>query len=401
MAPPIMNWDLFKSKLSNIKPINGDSEYLNKFITRCEHLIESYKIYNDAALNLHIIECIQEKLEGKAAFTVGNRVELNTWPKLKTALLQCFADRRDLNCLVQELIRAKPLKNEHLIDFGSRLQLIRSSVIQRISNDPNITAEERNCQINQYDKTALNTFIAGCDGTLKNNMHLRKPHSLEDAMAYVAEFENFERLYGSLNDKNNQQNTPNNGNRQHAHSQNSQRDNSNFYKNPNTYQNYVPNNTPVNKYPNSYSNRQYYQPNSVQNRESWPNQPIPIQSIPQNKRYFTNPQVFGPPKNVFKPNQIPQNQLPTPEPMSTTSRNFTERTRKPINNNNNNNRFFRSNPNAKPNFVSEELFLNQYGNSDYNHDNQYDEYDEIEFDENDEANRDENFQTARPSDGKT
>lgn len=93
---------------------------------------------------------------------------------------------------------------EHWTDFGIRLQLLRSNVVQRVSNDTTLEQKEKLCHISHYDKTALNTFIAGCSGTLKNNMYLRKPASLEDAMAYVNEFENFERLHGNCSDNKSQ-----------------------------------------------------------------------------------------------------------------------------------------------------------------------------------------------------
>lgn len=351
MAPPQMNWDLFKSKLHNIKPYDGDSNTLNKFINRCDSILDSYKVYNDAELNKHIFECIQEKLIGKAEAMVGNRVEINDWATLKTALVQCFSDRRDLDCLIQELTRTRPYKGEHLIDFGSRLQLLRSSVIQRISNDVKLSKDDKICQINHYDKTALNTFIAGCSGTLKNNMHLRKPSSLEDAMAYVNEFENFERLYGTVNEPRAQNskfqanNTSKQSNQHFA-----------FSARPQNHQ-FMQNNTNFN------SGAQYPRPNFVQ-RSYFPSQPINIQprQMPPQK-FFTNSQVFGKPQNVFAPKPIPANQLPKPEPMSTTSRNPTMISRKPMSGNQSyrfNN--FSSQPSRNyqrpPNFVFEELYSN-------------------------------------------
>ncbi|XP_056633553.1 uncharacterized protein LOC130443106 [Diorhabda sublineata] len=199
---PEMNWDLLKSRIDNIKPYDGNSNTLNKFLIRCEDLINDYRQFNDAQLSKHIFQSVQEKLIDKAEILVGNRAELTDWPRLKEALIQCFADRRNIDCLVQELTRMKPFRNEPLMNFGSRIQLLRSSIAQKISNNPNITNAEKVFQINHYDKTALSTFIAGCSGTLRNNLHLKNPASLEDAMAYLNEFENFEKLYGNLNDNN-------------------------------------------------------------------------------------------------------------------------------------------------------------------------------------------------------
>ncbi|XP_057662500.1 uncharacterized protein LOC130897584 [Diorhabda carinulata] len=119
-SPKTLNWELFKLKLENIKPYDGNLNTLNKFINRCEKLIETYSVYNDQDINNHVLECIQEKLIDKAEMMVGNRIDLNTWFKLKEALIQCFADRRDLDCILQKLTRTRPFKNESLIAFGNR-----------------------------------------------------------------------------------------------------------------------------------------------------------------------------------------------------------------------------------------------------------------------------------------
>ena len=39
MTADKINWDLFKSKLENIKPFDGDSNNLNGFIKRCKDLV--------------------------------------------------------------------------------------------------------------------------------------------------------------------------------------------------------------------------------------------------------------------------------------------------------------------------------------------------------------------------
>lgn len=391
MAPPVeisprqpMNWELFKSKLNNIKPFNGDSNALNKFLIRCENLVQTYQAYGDPMINAHVLECIQEKLVDRAELMVGNRLEINSWVSLKEALIQCFSDRRDLDCLVQELTRSKPHKGEHLNDFGSRIQLLRSSVISRINSDRNLTADEKQVQANHYSKVALNTFIAGCSGTLKNNLHLKKPASLEDAIAYVVEFENFERMYGNLQDRNPPQSKFN------TNASNFKQPFQNFQRNPN-FQNNPFQNPNFNQFPRPqfgnfnnplfqnepFNNNPFYQNqpfqrnhfNFPQNQKFvWPSQPINVQPIPQpKKKFFTNSQVFGRPKNVFRPNQIPKNQLPTPEPMSTTSRNPSLQSRSPYNDN--------FQPNNRPHFVFEELHTNQYTDPGQEIDYESDSYD--------------------------
>lgn len=351
-------YDMFKSALDNIKPYDGDVNQLNKFLTRCENFITKYNTFNDNELKQHVFQCIQEKLTGKAEIMVGRRMELDTWDKLKNALIQCFSDRRDIDCLVQELTRVRPHKSENLINFGNRLQLLVSNVIQRISNDQTLNLLQKNCQIDHYNKTALNSFIAGCAGNLRNNMYLKKPTTLEDAIAYVNEYENFEKLYGNFHDP-----------------LDKQKSNVVMPRNPNNFNNYSGNKYNQRPFQNQPQYQQFFRqqpfnPNpNFAPRPSWPSQPINIQprQMP-NQRYPTNNQVFGPPRNVFRPNQIPANQLPKPEPMSTTSRNPSFRTN-------------RTNfePRKPPNYTFEELYNKEINeNEEAFTPNFHDEYDYYE-----------------------
>lgn len=371
------NWNLFKSKVDIIKPYDGDANTLNKFIKACQGLIDSYKDLNDAELNKHIFDCIQGKLIGKAEIMIGNRSELSTWDQFKNALIQCFSDRRNLECLIQELTRTRPFKNEHLLSFGNRLQLLRSQVAQRISNDITLSNDQKMCHIQLYEKTALNTFIAGCTGVLKNNMHIKRPDSIEDAMAYVVEFENFENLYGCFSnlEKSNRANqipsrsSIGNTSFSPMNSNNSP----NYFGNaiatsPMNRNQFIPNSN--NQQFNNFPQQAFSFPRPQMNqRSTFPSQPINVQPrAPNSTRFPTNREVFGPPKNVFRPNQTPINQLPKPIPMSGISR-ATNATRKPFQN-----QFMQRQQYQRPNFKIEELYNNecddnqyfgQYNNQDY------------------------------------
>lgn len=388
-----VDWDLFKSRLNNIKPFDGDCNTLNKFILKCDKLIQTYSIHNNNELNSHIFDCVQEKLIGRAEVMVGNRSELTNWESLKAALQQCFSDRRDTDCLVQELTRTRPYKGEHLINFGTRLQLLRSNVAQRISNDLNLTQEQKLCHIKYYEKTALNTFIAGCTGTLKNNMHLKRLNSLEDAMAYVVEFENFEKLYGNLNNSQNQNNfgSQNKQNifsnaqnfsgfpNQKSMNQSNFNFGNNFNTNPNqqnifgrpNFNNFQNNNTPNFNTPN---NPNFNNSGSHTGFQTWPSQPInmpqPRQLPPQ--RYFTNKEVFGPPQNVFAPKPIPPSQRTKPTPMSISVKNTNGFNKQQSMQNQFNNQQQRGwNP---PQFIFEELHANEYEGNEDNTQQYYDQY---------------------------
>ncbi|KAH1028479.1 hypothetical protein HUJ05_001834 [Dendroctonus ponderosae] len=65
-VPTKINWDLFRSRIELIKVFDGDCNSLNKFIQKCDNLINSYAKFNDSELNQLIVDSIQEKLIGKA-----------------------------------------------------------------------------------------------------------------------------------------------------------------------------------------------------------------------------------------------------------------------------------------------------------------------------------------------
>lgn len=65
----------------------------------CDGFINKYACFNDKNVTEHLFECIQEAL-------CQSRIN----DKLETALILCFSDRRDFECLVQELTRDRSFK---------------------------------------------------------------------------------------------------------------------------------------------------------------------------------------------------------------------------------------------------------------------------------------------------
>lgn len=63
------------------------------------------------------------------------------WGYSKSAFIQCFSEKRDLDCLLEELTITRQSKTESMNDFGARLQLLRNSIVQCISNDIMVSLE--------------------------------------------------------------------------------------------------------------------------------------------------------------------------------------------------------------------------------------------------------------------
>ena len=72
-----------------------------------------------------------------------------------------------------------------------RIQDVRSLLFSKLNADASATAEEKLIKIKHYDDFALKTFINGLTYNMQLVVRLRQPDSLERALAYVKEEENF------------------------------------------------------------------------------------------------------------------------------------------------------------------------------------------------------------------
>lgn len=340
------NLQLLKMYVDTIPHYNGDPNTLEIFISSCDHLYDTYDAYSNPQLKQFLSRVVVGKLVDRAQILIGTRTELDSWPLIRQALRQSFGDQRNLDCLEQDLITLSPNRGEQPLDFGKRIQIARSRLASKISSIIDMPRQTKEIYLNQYDNLALKTFIRGLPSNLQSIIRLRNPATLEIAMNYVTEEENFRYT----------QNLPNMLMRSNPPKQQSvihnQRPQINYRAPNSTY--YTPafsNNANM----STFSNNRYMFPNNSQPNHNFnnfrtpsapqrfPSQPINIQPKFIPRHYPTNLQVFGPPKNVFKPTgQKPTNE---PEPMSTTSRNPT--IRQSIRN--------RFQPSGPRNFISEEL----------------------------------------------
>nr|CAH7723682.1 unnamed protein product [Callosobruchus chinensis] len=361
-----VNYQLLRLYIDTIPHFNGDNSTLEIFLEHCDHLIGTYTNANNQndPLNSFLIRAVVSKQTGNALALVGSRPEIRNWNELKILLGLSFGDQRNLDCLVQELIIMKPHKNESFFNFGQRIQKARSAIASKLIS-MNLAVAERTFQIKNYDELCLKTFIRGLTGRVQDMVRLRNPDSLELAISYVLEEENF-----MLHQR-----------------QSGQSQNSSFTQN---LQNRSQPQLPV-QFSNHFNQPKIasfprYPNISPQTRNTFPSQPIniqPRQNMPP-PRFFTNQQVFGkqnfPPKNfnVFKPTgQVSQTR---PEPMSTSTRNANF----PRGNQNRN--FFQST--GPRNFASQELH-NLQDSDDFNY-GDYSTYDQ-DFEHCNDANNSYSF----------
>jgi hypothetical protein len=253
------------------------------------------------------------KLVDRAQILVGSRLELTDWNQIKTALNNCFGDKRNIECLEQDLLLATPLKNEPPLEFGKRLQVYRSTLAQKINSQTNMDQATKIIYLRQYEQICLKTFIRGLTGSLQCFIRLKNPENIEVAMTYVIEEENFHYSQNLFKNpvppktcpQNNFSNFNKNFKTQNAQNFNYQNNNQNQNFTNRPMQQPMPQPMQYMQQPMRYTQQpmQLYNKFSQNNQQNkFPSQPIYVQPRETNQKYFTNRQVFGPPKNVFKPN---------------------------------------------------------------------------------------------------
>lgn len=349
------NYQLIRYQADNIPKFDGNPKQINRFINACENFFNNHKdrANNGAAINVCLFDTVLNKLVGRAADLIASRVELNTWPLLKAAVIATFSDQRSIDCVLQDIITSKPEKNENPQQFGLRLQDARSLLFSKINmtNDPVAT---KLLKITEYESLILKTFIHGLNYHMQLVVRLKSPKTLEEAMTLTSEEENF--LYyknrnSTLNNKTSLNSNANNANKSRFQTPHQGPHSSNMH--PRNM--HAPRNLNYNSYqrpPFQQSTVNYYKP-GYDNQQS---SNVFRQQSPIQRPYFGNQNHVNPnfgQRSFFRPFPNNQNQrvLPSaisrftkPEPMDTSSGNTVI---------NNNNRFI---PQQRRNFVSEELF---------------------------------------------
>ena len=349
--------------LQIIPKFDGDEKLLNLFIKKCEYVISLFKGDDkDYTQHLYLFHAITGRLTGKAAHLVSEREDIETWPEVKTALIQHFGDPRSEECIVIELENIKIHSGETYLQLCNRIQNVRSTLFSKISIIQNETIKQSKIAI--YNNLALNVFLYNLPSDMIRIVRLKSGTSptLESALTIVLEETNFMQQYNARN-KNRMQTTQNpqinfqNRSPFHAHTNMQLQQkfgasipNQGFRINAN------------NNFPNKNVNFKYgIQPNQIPAtnfRFGIPNH-IPQQT--QKNYNFGQPQNFnfGQRQN-FNPPFFKQNQ--NFNPMQRQNANFNNNFNRPqgqmFNQNfNHNNRFNNQQQNVKPNVIDTDVSM--------------------------------------------
>lgn len=300
--------------LDLIPDFDGTPHKLYRFITLADETLTQYWDNEnlESVRNRYIFNCIVSKLTGRAEEIISIS-GANTWPLIKTTLLNTFGDQRDENALLSDLIQLRQKPNEEPITYYYRI----ISTLNHLTNYINLY--EKNAAVMQnkivtYANQALRTLIVGLKEPIQSMIRSLKPTNLADALKYLTEDANIRYMSKQNNQYQNTKpifKTP--------------------VQNSNFYRQVLPVRSPF--------HQQYSFPSTSQ----FPRGPVNVQprNLPPH-RYPTNSQVFGKNQNVnvWKSRPNTNNQTNTPTPMSVNTRNTTQ------------NQNFRTNlqPTFQPNF---------------------------------------------------
>lgn len=303
----IVDMAQFKPEYLNCVPnFSGDPNELNEFLSTASSIIDTFYDHQNPNnfLNTYIVKSIQNKLTGNAKVAI-NIQTCKTWDDLKSALTRNFSDQRDEVCLIRDLVLSKQSNESPLQYFEKCIHMLNLLCLYVVAHETEATSLDAKKAL--YNKLALKTFLAGLREPLGSSIRAMRPATMHEALQYINEENNIRYCQKDSQNKN--------------------------------FTNAKPN--PKFNFPSQTGQSQNYK-----------------KATPQ--KFFTNAQVFGPPKqsqnynengagpskNVFKPNNNfrPQYQ-PTPMSIST-NRTLAQRPSQ------GNRPYFNSNRN----FVSEELF---------------------------------------------
>nr|CAI5819216.1 unnamed protein product [Callosobruchus analis] len=129
---------MLKMFVDTVPSFNGNSDTLPSFISSCDYMFNTFTT-TDQTIQNYLIRVVQTKLVGRAQLLVGCRTELTSWSSIKSA---------------------SAFKNEPPMDFGKRLQVLRSSLAQKLTlSEPSSVI--RTAMLKQYEGVCLRAFIRG------------------------------------------------------------------------------------------------------------------------------------------------------------------------------------------------------------------------------------------------
>lgn len=174
--------ELKSQYLKMVPEFSGQPELLPRFIETAEKLVRKFYNRTDESdfQNDYLMDSIRSKITGDAQQNLSSCV-ISTWTELKTALLNTYADKRDVHTLAIEMCNLKQT-SESVFDFHTKIQKMVNLQTSYISS--------RNMDGADHVKKfvldlGLRTFLRGLKEPLGSLMRTKNPKSLNEALSIL------------------------------------------------------------------------------------------------------------------------------------------------------------------------------------------------------------------------
>lgn len=287
--------------LDLIPPFDGQPTRLSTFLSACENVLLLMAPNNELSRIGFTMLHIRTKLVGKAGILLANRT-FQTFPELKTALIDLFGDQRNEESLLADLNSLKQRSQESATQFADRCIDLRSLLFSKLECNEELPAIKASKKL-MYENMTLRAYLTGLNHNLSYLIRCQKPYSIEDAIRMAIEEENINYHRQRLSNNPNSPQKPQNSAPPVKHQ---------LRINPTPVRKQQPINTSTPPQRN-YQNQSSSQQTNHQSRPPPFRQPFNHNNQQRNIPHSNRSQT-----NVFAPKSTPQ---PRPTPMDTSSGN--------------------------------------------------------------------------------
>lgn len=155
---------------------DGTKSKLYDFLDNCDSAI---KLIRPELKNI-LFAIILSKITDNAKALIRNR-DFETWPDLKTYLLEIYAEKRTVGQRQLELTSCKQNPGESVISYSNKIENCYIKLINSL--DPKLPLVARQACIDLLKNEALNVFITGLNKDLNILVKSQNPDSLEKAIS--------------------------------------------------------------------------------------------------------------------------------------------------------------------------------------------------------------------------
>lgn len=165
-----------KMYLDAIPQFDGEPKVLKDFLSVCNGIVLNfYDTSSDTSpQNWLILSHIKAKIIGDAKIKLANH-DLSSWEKIKRALLDTYADKRDLGTLTKEMYQISQV-NETAFDFVQRLE--QHLYLINAYLDTHGRATDAPLLKETWSNLATKQALDGMKNPLQQYVKARKPSSL-------------------------------------------------------------------------------------------------------------------------------------------------------------------------------------------------------------------------------